>query len=1147
MAITKKELYDSPVYGNGSMGSFSYALPKGSWTVSNPTRQLTSSRVDLIPETHDVTLPQSQYGMVIPFLYGDLEVAGNIIHVSPDFYKRADGKWAISFLVCFGAPLVPSNSRELRTVKADGQVIYDASPTTPYVQPGISIIFLRGGPGQESLSDVFGGDVPAYRNRICVLFKDFPVQDFSGRVPAMTARIVETPTVGVSSFVYERTNPSNSGAAQAIPAIDYDASMAWLPSEGAGTKLLRGFRIDTRQEIVNAPITGALGGSSLGEFEPNIWHWHAPTQKIITFGKRDLDNPGGVQGPHPMVIDPANARIVAQTPGRRPGFGYKLNTMSIMPSTRGDYLCFAVEQTSGDAFVMRWAPSDDWPPDAGLPTLKAIWSSSGFLAGGRPFSTPGGFDGRYSTVYASGGAATGDIYKIVLANPRQVITWNADGTPNYTSTALDGPVLISKTLIASVGSQIQNIYFDQRRQRLFAWTSDAKLHVLTAAGTVLRTADTPYAYPATGSIGRDLNNSRLDADLFLYNPTGTTNRIYVTDLTTGETQTFTGGTGAANFSTFDSYSRAVYHSGYTGGAFVENRAGSVNGNRVPLSTLLTELAARSGYAPTDIVVENIGDTIVGAFLREDVTYIDLLRHLSQAFGFDIVESGGKIKFRRAATDASLTVAATIPESKLAVLESESGIVVREHWINDRELPRQVEVHHYDPAIGFDYSKQYARRPAEPIAVSYAQDTEAIRVPIVMDASQAARLAAERLYRMWEGQVTQEWATGAEFSWLEAGDVVALQTKGFNWTVHVRSATLSGDDFSQQFSSVNFLAEVAANITSASSLSVWTAPAVGAPASRYIHLDLPLLEAGDDQGGRGLVQYGLTAPRGGGSWQGGRSYVSYDGETYHLVDEQDTAPCVGVTSGTLAAPASPWRVDETNKITVSLISGKASAFETVSDDEFIALVNRVAVGVPGRWEVIAFQTAEVQANGSVVLFNLIRGLHGSEVHAGSHAAGDTVVLIDAEIGAKEYPLALYSAVLPYRAAGKLQPLEYVPDVNHIITGTAERPYAPVHLRAALAGGDITLSWQRRTRVGGEWRDGTETVPLAEASERYDVEILNGSAVVRTFTDLPAPSATYAGADLAADFGGTAPGSLKWRVFQKSAVVGRGYGTQTTSIL
>ena len=49
-------------------------------------------------------------------------------------------------------------------------------------------------------------------------------------------------------------------------------------------------------------------------------------------------------------------------------------------------------------------------------------------------------------------------------------------------------------------------------------------------------------------------------------------------------------------------------------------------------------------------------------------------------------------------------------------------------------------------------------------------------------------------------------------------------------------------------------------------------------------------------------------------------------------------------------------------------------------------------------------------------------------------------------------------------------------------------------------DVTLSWQRRTRVGGELIGGSGGVPLAEDSEAYELGILFAGAIVRMVEDL-----------------------------------------------
>lgn len=85
------------------------------------------------------------------------------------------------------------------------------------------------------------------------------------------------------------------------------------------------------------------------------------------------------------------------------------------------------------------------------------------------------------------------------------------------------------------------------------------------------------------------------------------------------------------------------------------------------------------------------------------------------------------------------------------------------------------------------------------------------------------------------------------------------------------------------------------------------------------------------------------------------------------------------------------------------------------------------------------------------------------------------------------------------------------------------------------GDLTITWIRRTRYGGWWRDFAD-VPLNEESERYEVDIMDGTAVVRTIV-VTTPMAIYTAAQQVADFG-SAQASVSVRVFQLSAVIGRG---------
>jgi hypothetical protein len=107
----------------------------------------------------------------------------------------------------------------------------------------------------------------------------------------------------------------------------------------------------------------------------------------------------------------------------------------------------------------------------------------------------------------------------------------------------------------------------------------------------------------------------------------------------------------------------------------------------------------------------------------------------------------------------------------------------------------------------------------------------------------------------------------------------------------------------------------------------------------------------------------------------------------------------------------------------------------------------------------------------------------------------------------------------------------------------KPYAPVQIRGSRNGtGDLTITWIRRTRFNGEWRDLVD-VPLNEAGEAYETDILDGlGAVARTLSS-SSPSVTYTAADQTTDFGSPQV-AIDVAVYQLSAAVGRGFAGRAT---
>ncbi len=133
-----------------------------------------------------------------------------------------------------------------------------------------------------------------------------------------------------------------------------------------------------------------------------------------------------------------------------------------------------------------------------------------------------------------------------------------------------------------------------------------------------------------------------------------------------------------------------------------------------------------------------------------------------------------------------------------------------------------------------------------------------------------------------------------------------------------------------------------------------------------------------------------------------------------------------------------------------------------------------------------------------------------------SVGAEVVLLDTAVR----PLGLVHAERGATQNWILEPMGLLTDIaGPFAFGgglRAETPLSPVHPRAVRQdGGDLRLSWIRRSRLDADaWTEGE--VPLDEAEERYRLEILDGSAVLRT-VELDEAGFTYSATDELADFG------------------------------
>jgi hypothetical protein len=246
------------------------------------------------------------------------------------------------------------------------------------------------------------------------------------------------------------------------------------------------------------------------------------------------------------------------------------------------------------------------------------------------------------------------------------------------------------------------------------------------------------------------------------------------------------------------------------------------------------------------------------------------------------------------------------------------------------------------------------------------------------------------------------------------------------------------------------------------------------------------------------------------------------------------------------PGPVGRFDHANALVVDLASG---TLESVTDLALFGGANALAVETgPGLWEIIQAGTAELVAPGRYRLTRLLRGQRGTEHAMGNPTlAGGRIVLLDATLA--RLPIALGDLGLPWlwRVGPAALPFTDASFAAAEFTskGAGLRPFAVAQVdNPGLRGrvtGDLTLRWIRADRalVADSWE--AVEVPMSEASEAYEVEIMgpDGSSAVRVLS-ANQPQALYSAADQFADRGTLlGPGdSITIRIFQLSALLGRG---------
>ena len=465
-------------------------------------------------------------------------------------------------------------------------------------------------------------------------------------------------------------------------------------------------------------------------------------------------------------------------------------------------------------------------------------------------------------------------------------------------------------------------------------------------------------------------------------------------------------------------------------------------------------------------------------------------------------------------------AATIDISQL-IPKGNSSDALTIARTQELDLPREVDVVYLSSTKDYQSGTQVAQRQT-----TNAVNALTMSLSLVFSDQDAKTIADVSLYNAWAGRTGFQFTLPPKYAQMEPSDIIQITSGPITYAMRITGTKLSKNGMqdvtavSEDVSAYQFYTPPGQN------LNVSNLPPTISD-SQLALLDLPAFPT--DALTDATLRYSVAGI--GSNWIGTAIYRSDDGgANFNLMQSVTLEGTIGsvlnnIPSGTTVT----W--DNFSTISVLLLFGQ---LQSVTD---LAVLNGANACIIGN-EVIQFANATLTAPNQYTLSRLLRGRLGTEWAVGSHTAGETFVLLNNAVLDQLMAASTFGVSKSYKPVTIGDTLANTAAQNFTYNAVALKPYSPVQIAGTRDGsGNLTINWLRRTRIGGDWRDGVD-VPLSEESERYEVDIMSGVTVKRTITGLTTPTASYTAAQQVTDFG-SAQSSVTVNVYQLSAKVGRGY--------
>lgn len=1077
------------------------------------------------PRLQDLSVSTSTYGNAIPRLFGTARMSTNLMWtagIKEKKTKKSAGKGGpkqttYSYSASFAVGICAGPVDGLLRIWADGKLI--AGTTDPiqnigsyngFLPKDLIIQLISGKKKSKYKTSFFDGsedqmpsavmeakegvgNVPAHRGLAYLVFENMPLEDFGNRIPQIT---VEVTKALQNQVPYMHIQTEEGGY------VNYGNTwLAWEQDrwiiEGNGR--VQHWSLSTHELILDEPINFGYAPSKLA-MSPDGTYWmhqvsssnNRPFYRTSTFG------------------------------GTGGGMGRQGNFFDEYPVTRCCGPGVPVWMANGDALVVRVGGTDYFVNNSGFGGGSIYTTSFAFVAITGSYGNlirlgefPAGEDGSKAQSFYGQWAQEGTYFNMNITR----ILEGASGTisdpitvPAYECDCEYKHEAYNSNKVSSVGGinidlgaySIHSVFYDQTDNSVIVfygtmgpggwgdWHNHAIKISLTEQAIKWHNKDMGNTIsPSQGMV----RNTRLQGGTLGW-AGDFPPRAYEIDLSSGQLVRDMGISGTG-FSThgWDDASKSLfstyYSQGGTGGAGTgwTRIVFAGTSGKVTVGSIVAEILDETGQlAPTDYDTSSLNDEVVGYIISREATARDCIQQLATAYFFDAVESDYKLKFIKRGTG-----------SKVTILENQMGNVedrdtqFKETLAQETEAPMRVTVNYMDQSRDYQTGAQHDKRKTNPFPTMNSRSEAKLELPIVMSATEAKRIANKALKMVWTNRTMGEAKLPWKFLKYDATDVVTINLgDGSSRLVRLTRMDL-GADMSLKVSTVSEAATAYTSTVEADDSRGGVPPqnaGVYGPVTLQV-INTPLLRDEDDTNGGAAMSYyaaySVTA-------QFSVAYVDVKGPTDTLFNELVllTEQAVAGTVVEKLPPTKSWNaVDPYTTITVRL-NNSEDELESIAYSELMSGGNAALIGN----EVIQFQDADLNDDGTWTLSNILRARRGTESWVTKHVAGERFVLLELNGAVQPVGRQNKNFEVPYtfRATPPGALAEDSPVIYRSLSPNDQRPYAPEDVNVfedpEEDADTVTIQGRYRPRLTFPMTDIITTPPFSDGSGNYEFNIYPG---------------------------------------------------------